>query len=348
MPAPASPPPTESEPIVQLRGVSKRFESRRRTVVAVDDVDLEVGAGEVFGVVGYSGAGKSTLLRLINALERPTSGQVLVEGVDVTALRGRELRELRRRIGMIFQQFNLMESRTVAYNVGFPLTLTRTPRTEIRRRVAEVLEFVGLADKASAYPSQLSGGQKQRVGIARALAAHPDILICDEATSALDPQTTDEVLTLLTRANRDYGLTIVLITHEMEVVKKICTRVAVMQDGRIVEQGDTYRVFSAPESEASTRFVRSAVRDRPSPALLDRVRREASGTLVEVPLDSASGDALSVALRTAGVDFVFHFGGLDEVRERTFGRVLLELRGTPDAIAGVIADLGLREVPRGD
>ncbi|WP_308796670.1 methionine ABC transporter ATP-binding protein [Agromyces silvae] len=334
------------EPVIRFDQVSKDFRGRRDRgpLLAVDDVSLSVEQGDIYGIVGFSGAGKSTLLRLVNGLERPSSGRVVVEGVELASLRGRELRRLRRRIGMIHQQFNLMASRTVFRNVAFPLTLARTPRDEIRERVAEVLDYVGLADKARAFPDQLSGGQKQRVGIARALAARPDILISDEATSALDPQTTDEVLELLERANRDYGLTVLLITHEMDVVRKVCNRVAVMQDGRIVEEGTTFELFSAPQTDTARRFVGSAVRDGPSPALLERARRRARGVLAELPLGEPD-PTFSARLRETGVDFLVHYGSLEEVRDRTFGRLLVELVGPPAAVQGLIAEFGLRTIP---
>ncbi|HEY9290544.1 MAG TPA: methionine ABC transporter ATP-binding protein, partial [Microlunatus sp.] len=233
--------------LVRLAGVSKQFD--RPTVVrAVDDVDLEINSGEITGVIGYSGAGKSTLVRLINALERPTSGSVLLDGVDLGQLTERELNRVRADVGMIFQQFNLFASRTVAGNVGYPLKLAGLGRADRDARVAELLEFVGLSDRAGAYPSQLSGGQKQRVGIARALATRPKLLLADEATSALDPETTADVLELLRRINRDLGTTIVVITHEMEVVRSICDRVVVMEQGRIVEQGTVFDTFARPRS----------------------------------------------------------------------------------------------------
>ncbi len=224
---------------------------------ALDGVSMEIPARGVFGVIGQSGAGKSTLIRLINALERPTSGRVEVEvdGVDVAALSAADLRALRRRIGMIFQNFGLLSSRTVAANVAFPLVLAGVSKAERETKVAALLDRVGLADHATKYPAQLSGGQKQRVGIARALATDPDILLCDEATSALDPETTRSVLTLLRDLNRDLGLTIVLITHEMDVVRYVCDRVAVLERGRIVETGDVADIFANAAHPATKRML---------------------------------------------------------------------------------------------
>src|SRR5690554_3318517 len=255
-------------PIVSLSEVSKSYPPAKRgaaPLVAVDDVSLDIEAGDIFGIIGYSGAGKSTLVRLINALELVTSGTVEVDGRVISGLLERQLHDVRRGIGMIFQQFNLFNSRTVAGNVEYPLQVAGMPAAERKARVTEMLEFVGLADKARNYPDQLSGGQKQRVGIARALATNPKILLADESTSALDPETTQDVLNLLKRVNAELGITVMVITHEMDVVKYLCDRVAVMELGKVVEHGDVYRVFSAPEHPATRRFVGTALRDRPSP-----------------------------------------------------------------------------------
>lgn len=232
-----------STPIVEFVNAKKQFRGKKSTVTAVDDVTLTVDKGEVFGVIGYSGAGKSTLVRMINALEPATGGQVVVLGRDVSALKESELRQLRLEIGMIFQQFNLLQSRSVAANVAYPLEVAGVGRAERARRVAELLEFVGLSDKAKAVPSQLSGGQKQRVGIARALATNPTLLLADEATSALDPETTADVLGLLRRVNEELGITVIVITHEMDVVKAICDRVAVMEQGKLLRWGRCIRSF---------------------------------------------------------------------------------------------------------
>lgn len=227
--------------LVSLSGVTKSYPTPGgETVVAVDDVTLDIEQGNVYGIIGYSGAGKSTLVRLINALEPATSGRIVVDDVDLTTLSERELRAVRGGIGMIFQQFNLFASRNVRSNIAYPLKLAGWSKADIDERVAELLAFVGLSDKARAYPEQLSGGQKQRVGIARALATRPAILLADEATSALDPQTTHEVLSLLKRVNEEQGVTIVVITHEMDVIQTIATKVAVMEKGRVIETGDVF------------------------------------------------------------------------------------------------------------
>ncbi|WP_159622801.1 methionine ABC transporter ATP-binding protein [Ruania rhizosphaerae] len=348
-----------SEPIISLREAHKVFSARHGEIRAVDGVSLDIQPGEIFGVIGYSGAGKSTLVRLINALEPATSGSVVVDGVDVTALRESRLREVRAGIGMIFQQFNLLGSRTVAANVAYPLEVAGWPRAKRDARVAELLDFVGITDKAGAYPAKLSGGQKQRVGIARALATNPRILLADECTSALDPETTADVLALLRRVNSEFGITVVVITHEMDVVRSLCDRVAVMEHGRVVELDDTYRVFSAPQHPVSRRFVASALKDRPTADVLERLRVRHPGRLVTVGVDDAghSTSRLNEVLRDAGVDSTVVYGGITEVARRPYGSLTLELIGEPVRIQqGVTAlrafsdvvDLGTASDPHED
>ena len=241
--------------MIELTHVSKDFGKGQQQIHAVCDVSLSIDKGEIFGIIGFSGAGKSTLVRCINLLERPTAGTVTVDGKEITALTAQELRQTRKKIGMIFQHFNLMPSRTVAGNVAYPLRGSGLSKKETADKVMRLLELVGIADKANAYPSQLSGGQKQRVAIARALANDPNVLLCDEATSALDPQTTKSILHLLKHLNETLGITIVLITHEMAVVKEICHRVAVMEHGRVVEQGEVFHVFADPKQEITKNFI---------------------------------------------------------------------------------------------
>ena len=245
------------ENIIELKNISKTFQTEDGVFTAVDDVSLSVKKGEIFGIIGYSGAGKSTLVRAINLLGRPTSGSVTVRGKDFLSLSARELREERKKIGMIFQHFNLMKSRTVEANVAFPLKRSGLTKQQISEKVSELLKLVEIESKAKDFPSQLSGGQKQRVAIARALANNPDILLCDEATSALDPTTTRSILALLKRLNRELGLTIVIITHQMEVIKEICDKVAVMENGKVVEQGEVFDIFARAKHEVTRRFIRS-------------------------------------------------------------------------------------------
>ncbi|GIF04926.1 methionine ABC transporter ATP-binding protein [Actinoplanes siamensis] len=322
---------------VRLRNVTKRFPR----VVALDDVSLEVARGEVFGVIGQSGAGKSTLIRLINGLEAPTGGQVWVGDQEITAMSEKDRRGVRRDIGMIFQQFNLFRSRTVAGNVAYPLKVAGVGRAERDRRVARLLDFVGLLDRAHDHPEQLSGGQKQRVGIARALATEPSLLLADEATSALDPRTTAEVLALLRRVNRELGVTIVLITHELDVIRTVADRVAVMEGGRVVETGTVYDVFARPESAAAADFVRGALRDRPSAETLERLRRTHDGRIVTVAIRDQAGFQTSLAKT-----FLAHrvaagivYGGVSELQERAVGSLTFELTGPAEGIDAALAAL---------
>ncbi len=243
------------EPIVELRGLSKTFGAGAEQVAALQQVSLAVERGEIFGIIGLSGAGKSTLVRCINLLERPDEGQVLFHGQNLTAMSTKQLRQVRRKISMIFQSFNLLEQRTALDNICFPLELEGVPKAKAKQRARELLEIVGLPDKAKAYPVQLSGGQKQRIAIARALASDPEVLLCDEATSALDPQTTNSILNLLQTISRERGITVILITHQMSVIEQICNRVAILDSGVVAEIGDVEQVFSNPQSAAGRRLV---------------------------------------------------------------------------------------------
>ena len=260
--------------MIELRNVSKIFKTKESEVRALDDVSLKIEDGDIYGIIGFSGAGKSTLIRTINALEVPTSGQVLVDDEDINALRKSELRKKRKKIGMIFQQFNLLETKTVYENIALPLVLNHVPKEQIKRKVEEVLEYVELTDKRDIYPSKLSGGQKQRVGIARALATEPSILLSDESTSALDPKTTKAILKLLKKINRELKITIVLITHEMNVIQTICNHVAVMENGRIVERGEVLEVFSEPKQEITRNFVKTVINDSVPELLVESIKSE--------------------------------------------------------------------------
>ncbi len=328
--------------LIRLSGVTKAFPAPSKgapPVVAVDEVTLEIAAGEICGIIGYSGAGKSTVLRLVNALETPTSGSVEIDGRDITRFGEHELRRLRSDIGMIFQQFNLFDSRTVAGNVAYPLEVAGRPRAEIRARVTELLEFVGLAGKARNYPEQLSGGQKQRVGIARALATSPRILLADEATSALDPDTTQEVLALLQRVNAELGITILVITHEMDVVRTLADRVVVMEHGRIIEQGSVFDILSAPQRPATARFVSSIIDDVPTGDDLAVLRERHPGRIVTLDMregTSAQADVFA-ALAAHGVRVEVIHGGINDVRGRVFGHLTLAVTGDADAVARAIA-----------
>jgi len=328
--------------LVRIRDVSKRYGD----TVALDRVTLDIEEGGVQGVIGYSGAGKSTLVRLINGLERPTSGQVFVGDDEISALPERRLREIRGGIGMIFQQFNLFRSRTVAGNVAYPLTVAGMPRADRDRAVARLLDFVGLLDRAHQFPEQLSGGQKQRVGIARALARDPRILLADEATSALDPETTADVLALLDRVNRDLGVTIVLITHEMDAIRAVADRVAVMEGGRVIENGDLYDVFATPRTAAAARFVRTVLHDRPSPETVARLRATHPGRLVTIRVPDRKGFTaeLSRAFLAHDVGEQLVFGGISEIAERPVGALTYAFDGTDDAVRDLLEALRRTDV----
>ncbi|TDM01645.1 ATP-binding cassette domain-containing protein [Macrococcus hajekii] len=313
--------------MIEIEDVTKRFETKKGAVEALSNVSLSIEKGQIYGIVGYSGAGKSTLIRLINKLEKPTAGRVMVDGEDITKLKAQLLRKRRQNIGMIFQQFNLFKAKTVADNIKYPLKLSKKySKEQLDARVDELLQFVGLLDKKHDYPAQLSGGQKQRIGIARALATEPEILLCDEATSALDPETTDEILRLLKRINRELNITIVLITHEMEVVKTICDEVAVMEKGRIVEQNKVFELFTNPKHPTTKRFVHSVLNDD-IPIEVDTTKRRVYRFIFNH--QQILEPVLSQIGRKYDVDFNILYGSITELTDRLFGNLLIEAVG-PD------------------
>jgi D-methionine transport system ATP-binding protein len=322
--------------VISFDDVSKTFEAKSGDVHAVRNVSLDIEAGEIFGVIGWSGAGKSTLVRLINGLEPVTSGEVTVLDSTISGLSERRLRPIRPEIGMIFQQFNLFTSKSVAENIAYPLRLAGWNKERRRERVTELLQFVGLADKARAYPEQLSGGQKQRVGIARALASGPKILLADECTSALDPETTREVLSLLRRINDELGLTIVLITHEMDIVKHLCDRVAVMEQGEVVEQGSVYDIFASPRHSTTRRFVATSLRDTPTDeTLLALAASHPGGRLVTVAVREERGSSAEISNLVGGTDGVsgaLVYGGITDVGQRPIGSLTYSLTGDDERV----------------
>ncbi len=320
--------------MIQLHGVTKVYQSTgHMQVTALQDLSLQVQPGEIFGVLGQSGAGKSTLIRCVNLLERPTAGRVLVDGQDMLALSPGELRQTRQKIGMIFQHFNLLQSRTVAGNVAYPLEVAGWPRKRIQERVAELLELVGLSEKASAYPAQLSGGQKQRVGIARALAPGPRILLSDEATSALDPETTRSVLALLKEINQRLNLTILLITHQMDVVREICDSVAILEGGRLVEQGRVIDLISRPGSRLHELFY------EPFQAASWAGAPGAMLVALSFVGEIAGRPVITQMARQFGVDASIIEGAVERVGETRVGRLLLELTGPESARQAALAYL---------
>jgi D-methionine transport system ATP-binding protein len=320
--------------MIEIKNVTKIYSTKKKQVVGVDNVSLTIQDGEIFGIIGYSGAGKSSLLRCLNLLERPTSGQIIIDGVDLTTLNSKQLRQARLKIGMIFQHFYLVSSKTVFENVAFALKAAKKPKEEIEKRVNELLEMVGLSDKRDAYPSQLSGGQKQRVGIARALANDPTVLLCDEATSALDPSTTKSILTLLKKINRELGITIVLITHEMEVVKDICDRVAVMQNGKIIELGTVYDIFTNPKEELTKSFINSVLRFE----LPDHLLQKRTGTIVKIQFKGKTAEEAIVSdmLQAFKVKGNILHGKIEYIQEMPLGIFVMELIGEPEEIERAI------------
>ncbi len=304
--------------MIELKNLTKIYPSKAGETVALENIDLVIPDGSVFGVIGLSGAGKSTLVRCLNLLEKPTRGQVLIDGEDITAVSKKRLGELRRSIGMIFQNFNLLEQRTAAANVRFPLELSKVPREEAKKRVEELLSLVGLSEKADSYPSQLSGGQKQRVAIARALATNPKYLLCDEATSALDPTTTESILQLLKKINRELGVTIVVITHEMRVVESICTDVAVLDQSRVAEAGKVEEVFSFPQSEIAKQLIIPGLIRSLKGSEANKLRLVFHGETSDTPV--ISGLAME-----CGVPANILYADTRRIDGKTFGHMVIEL-----------------------
>ena len=319
--------------MIDLSHIEKIYDSPSGPVRAIKDISLHINRGEIYGIIGLSGAGKSTLVRCINLLERPTSGRVTVDGQDITAMSESQLRQARKSIGMIFQHFNLLSSATVYENVAFPLRLVNTPKEKIEKKVTELLELVGLADKANQYPSQLSGGQKQRVGIARALASEPKILLCDEATSALDPQTTKAILQLIRDINAKLKLTVVVITHEMQVIKDICDKVAVIDKGVIAEKGNVLEVFTNPQQPITKEFISVLLsNDLPVGFREREVHQEQfSGSILLIRItfigESANEPVISRLIKNFDLNVGILFGSLDDIKGVPFGRLIISLDG---------------------
>lgn len=318
--------------MIKFDKVSVSFSDKKdHTVNAVRNVSFEIEKGEIWGIVGTSGAGKSTLLRTVNQLQLPTGGRTIVDGVDISSLSGKELAKFRHSIGMIFQQFNLVSTKTVAQNVAFAMEIAGRSQEEIKQRVPELLELVGLADRADVYPNTLSGGQKQRVGIARAVANNPKILLCDEATSALDPETTNDVLELLKKINVKFGITIVLITHELDVVKKICQRVAVMNKGEVVELGEVFDVFTKPQHE----FTKTLLSHTFDLDLPERLTQDHTKPLVRIVYngEKAEDSIVSNVVKHYAIDVNILHGKIEYINDKPFGILIVQLIGAQDELA---------------
>ena len=318
--------------VIEISNVEKVFKNKKIEVHALRNVSLKVEKGDIFGIVGYSGAGKSTLLRLVNLLEKPTSGSVKIEGKEIINLSEKELNVLRKNIGMVFQQFNLLESQTVYQNLKIPLIISGASKNSIDKRIEELLDFVGLKDKKNSSVSKLSGGQKQRIGIARALATHPKILLCDEATSALDPKTTKSILELLKKINNEFGITILLITHEMEVVKEICNKVAVMQDGEIKEQGNIIEIFTNPQENITKNFISSVINN----SIPESLKEELDLNLPVVKLtflgEKSGQPLISEINKKFDISTKILSASVNELGNTILGVLVVQLEGNPAII----------------
>ena len=336
--------------MIILENLRKTYQGGAGSLEALRGVSARVRKGEIFGVIGKSGAGKSTLIRCINMLERPTGGSVVVDGEELTTMPERQLRDARKKIGMIFQHFNLLSSRTVYDNIAFPLELAGKNASEIASAVDPLLELVGLADKKNQYPAQLSGGQKQRVGIARALANNPKVLLCDEATSALDPQTTHSILTLLKDINQRFDLTIVIITHEMQVIKEICDRVAVIENGLIIEEGSVVDLFVRPQTPTTREFIRTIINhDMPdvfAEVNFSPIPLPGSSLMLRLSFIGISANEPIIAglIRRFNVDVNILFGNIDHLKNTPFGTLTVELSGEDGAIQAALNYLTAKEL----
>lgn len=319
--------------IISFENLSKRYEKKGQIFVALDNVTFKVNKGDVYGLIGFSGAGKSTLLRMVNALETPTEGKVFVKGVDLTSLKESKLREIRKDIGMIFQEFNLLETKTVFDNIAIPLMLRHDNKQKIKARVEELLKFVGLEDKAKALPGELSGGQKQRVGIARALATEPEILLCDEATSALDPDTTESILNLLARVNKELNVTILFVTHTIRVVQKLCNKVAILEHGKLVENGSVIDIFSKPKSTIAKRFVETVIPSKiPESIVAELKKYEANYKVIRIffHAEHATDDVIWQINAKLGVHTNVMFASVTEFQGRVLSIITLQLTGNEE------------------
>ena len=333
----------ETPPIIEILSASKTYLQKEKVVHALQDVNLIIEKNDIFGIIGLSGAGKSTLIRSLARLVIPSSGKILFRGQDIAKMGNGELRSFRKNIGMIFQHFNLLSSRTVFDNIAYPLEIAKVPKEVQNARIDELLHLVGLSEKAHAYPSQLSGGEKQRVGIARALANHPEVLLCDEATSALDPRTTKEILSLLRNIHKKLGITIILITHEMQVIKEICNKVAVIEKGRIVERGPVSEVFADPKHTTTKQFLESTSHEIP-PEFIHPLSPNRRLLRLRFKGKAAGSPIISELVRHFQVDANILMGWIDRLQTITIGTLVIELTGEPDGIQNSLKYLQEKQV----
>lgn len=333
--------------MIDIKNVSKIFKTKSQTIEAVKNVSLEINKGEIFGIIGYSGAGKSTLIRLLNGLELPTEGEIIVGDASIGALDKKDLRKKRQKVSMIFQHFNLLWSRTVIENIMLPLEIAGVKKEERESRARELIDLVGLTGREKNYPSELSGGQKQRVGIARALSNEPEVLLCDEATSALDPETTEEVLNLLQKIRDELGLTIVLITHEMEVIRKICDRAAVMENGRVVEVGPIIKLFQTPEHDVTKRFVRDDLDDEETEIQIESIKETfPTATILKLGFvgTKARAPIVSMLVKKYGLDVNILSGNIKNTNDESYGHLYIAVDITSDTLEQITNDLNAESV----
>ena len=324
--------------MIEFKDISKQYELKGQTLHALNRINLQIPTGSIFGIIGYSGAGKSTLIRLINLLERPTSGRVIINGTDFTALDAKSLRQERTQIGMIFQHFNLMQTKTVAANIEMPMKLLGWSKAEREKRLEELLDFIDLKHKRNAFPDELSGGQKQRVGIARALANHPKILLCDEATSALDPQTTKSVLQLLKRINQEQGITIVMVTHEMDVIETVCDYVAVMEKGDVIETGSTLQIFSQPQHPTTKNFIQTVLQQNLPVNILANLENQNHHSIYCLKFlgSSAQETVIQGVIKQFDISLNILFANMTEINGSVIGQMFIQLLGDPAQITAAI------------
>lgn len=324
--------------MIEFQNVVKEFRQKGKQIRALNDVSLKINKGDIFGVIGYSGAGKSTLIRMVNGLEVPSNGNVFIKGRDLESLNKSELNQTKKKIGMVFQHFNLLESKTVFDNVALPLILNKESKEVINRKVEELLNFVGLSDKHKSYPHQLSGGQKQRVGIARALVNNPEILLCDEATSALDPKTTISILELLKRINEEFNITILLITHEMEVIRALCNKVAVIEDGQVIESGEVISVFGKPKQLTTKEFVKTVIQDEMPQSIVEELRKSKTNKHIyrlKFLGDNATQPLLHNIARKFNVETSIVFANVTELQGVTLGIITTVFYGEEEELIKV-------------
>lgn len=324
--------------MIEFKDISKQYELKGQTLHALNQINLQIPTGSIFGIIGYSGAGKSTLIRLINLLERPSSGRIIINGTDFTALDAKALRQERASIGMIFQHFNLMQTKTVAANIEMPMKLLGWSKAEREKRLEELLDFIDLKHKRHAFPDELSGGQKQRVGIARALANHPKILLCDEATSALDPQTTKSVLQLLKKINEEQGITIVMVTHEMDVIETVCDYVAVMEKGDVIETGSTLQIFSQPQRPTTKNFIQTILQQHLPVNILNNLENQNHNSIYCLKFlgSSAQETVIQAVIKQFDISLNILFANMTEINGTVIGQMFIQLLGDAQEIQAAI------------